>query len=83
MAEAHIVPGLAHASLISTFFCSDAGCKVVLDIAECRMYYEEKVVLTGTRDEAAALSELPINPAGVPGQVPATIKSLDLHLQPN
>jgi hypothetical protein len=35
--EAHIVPGLAHASLISTRKCCDAGCKAVFDLQECRV----------------------------------------------
>ena len=38
MTEGHIVPGLAHASLISTRKFCDAGCKVVFNMHECRVF---------------------------------------------
>ena len=38
--EVHIVPGLAHASLILTHMLCDAGYNVVFDMAECRVYYK-------------------------------------------
>ena len=47
MAEAHIVPGLVHASLISTRKFCDAGSKVIFDIDECRVYYKGELVLSG------------------------------------
>ena len=81
--EVCIVPGLAHASLISTQKYCDTGCNVVFDVAECRVYYKGKLVITGGRDKATALWKPPINPSGAPGQVLRTIKSLNLHLPPN
>ena len=36
--ETHIVPGLSHASLISTRKFCDAGCRVIFDQEECRIY---------------------------------------------
>ena len=51
MTEAHIVPGLAHSSLISTKKFCEAGCKVVFDEEECRVYYKDKLVLSGDRGE--------------------------------
>ena len=42
--EAHIVPGLAHTSLISIKILCDAGCKVTYDDNECRKYYRKKIV---------------------------------------
>ena len=36
--EAHIVPGLSHASLISTRKFCESGCKVIFDANECRVY---------------------------------------------
>ena len=40
MTEVHIVPGLAHSSLISTRkFCA-AGCKVTFDQQECKVYHK-------------------------------------------
>ena len=40
--EAHIVHGLAHASLISIKILCDAGCKVAYDNDECRVHYNKK-----------------------------------------
>ena len=60
--EAHIVPGLAHASLISTRHFCEAGCKVIFDTNECRVYYKGKLVLEGSKEKNTALWKLPINP---------------------
>ena len=46
MTEAHIVPGIERSLIATRKFC-DAGCKVVFDMEECRVYYEGKLVLTG------------------------------------
>ena len=81
--EAHILPVLAHSSLILTWKFCDAGCKVVLNMTECWVYHKGKLVLTEGRDAATVFWKLPTNSAGVPGQVPTTIDSIDLHLQPN
>ncbi len=50
MTETHIVPGLAHSSLISTRKFCDAGCKVSFDMDECRVYFKGQLVSTGNRD---------------------------------
>ena len=47
--EAHIVPSLAHASLISIKILCDAGCKVTYDDDECRVYYNKILVWLGKR----------------------------------
>ena len=62
MTECHIVPGLAHSSLISTRKFCDAGCKVSFDEDECRVYYKGQLVLTGDRDPCTTLWRLPLNP---------------------
>ena len=62
MSEAHIVPGLAHASLISPRFVFEEGCKLIFDTNECRVYYKGKIVLAGGKDNNTALWKLPINP---------------------
>ena len=73
MTEAHVVPGLAHSSLISTKKFCEAGCVVVFDRLECRVYFGpksvqhriasiEELVLTGSRDESTGMWKLPINP---------------------
>ena len=51
MTEAHIVPGLAYLSLLSTKKFCEAGCKAVFDETECRVYYKGKLVLSGGRDK--------------------------------
>ena len=84
MTEAHIVPGLSHSSLISTRKFCDAGCKVIFDIDECRIYYNEQLVLIGDRDPTTGLWRLPINPQAKPAtslNAPQT-DALDLQLNP-
>ena len=58
--ESHIVPGLAHASLISIKILCDAGCKVTYDDDECRVYYNRKVVWIGKREPQTGLWILPL-----------------------
>ena len=58
--EGHIVPGLAHSSLISTRQFCDHGCKVVFDLHECRVYYKEELVLRGGRNKQTGLWDLSI-----------------------
>ena len=80
MTEAHIVPGLAHASLISTRKFCDAGCKVMFDDKECRVYFKGELVLVGGRDKATGLWQLPINPTRKANQKSNMIDHLDLQL---
>jgi hypothetical protein len=47
MTEDHIVPGMAHSSLISIKKCCDGGCKVMYDETEVRVMYKGKLVLAG------------------------------------
>ena len=61
MTKAHIVPGLAHSSLISTKKFCEVGCKVVFDETECRVYYKGELVLSGGRDKKTEMWQLPIN----------------------
>ena len=82
MTGAHIVPQLAHSSLISTKQFCDAGCKVTFDVDECRVYYKDELVLIGNRDPESRLWRLPINPRAKPANNPA-IEPLDLHTRPN
>ena len=58
--EAHIVPGLAHAPLISIKILCDAGCKVTYNDDECRVYYNKKVVWLGKREPQTELWILPL-----------------------
>jgi hypothetical protein len=45
--DAHIVPGLAHTSLVSIKILCDAGCKVTYDDTACNVYYADKLVWRG------------------------------------
>ena len=76
MTEAHIVPGLSHASLISTRKFCDGGCKVTFDMDECKVFYQGKLVLSGQRDPVTGLWKVPINPTMHQSQ---TIQGLDLQ----
>ena len=58
--QAHIVPGLAHTSLISIKILCDAGCRVVFEKAYCRVYYQNKIVWTGHREPNTGLWVLPM-----------------------
>ena len=58
--EAHIVPGLAHASQISIKILCNAGCKVTYDNDECRVYYNKKVVWLGKIEPQTGLWILPL-----------------------
>ena len=59
--HAHIVPGLAHTSLISIKSLCDAGCKVAYDEDEVRVYFKCKLVWTGNREPTTGLWVLPLN----------------------
>ena len=60
MTKAHIVPGMAHSSLISIKKFCDEGCKVMYDENEVRVIYKGKIVLSGGRDARTGLWLLPI-----------------------
>ena len=83
MTEAHIVPGLAHASLILTRKFCDAGCKVMFDKEECRVYFKNKLVLVGVRDVTTGLWQLPINPSEHAKPTSTVVDHLDLHVPLN
>ena len=64
--EAHIVPGIERSLIATRKFC-DAGCQVIFDQEECRIYYNNRLVLTRERDKAdTSLWKLPVNPKKTP-----------------
>ena len=64
--EAHIVPGIERSLIATRKFC-DAGCQLIFDQDECRIYYKNRLVLTGKRDKTdTTLWKLPINPKNPP-----------------
>ena len=79
MTEAHIFPGMAHLSLISIKKVCKGGCKVVYNIDKVRVYYKEKLVLSGERDEQTGLWCVPIAETTAENK---TYEALGLHLSP-
>ena len=83
---AHIVPGLAHASLLSTAKFCDAGYTVSFDATACKIYDGPTLVLEGGRDTTTNLWRLPLNPQAPPpprhGINHVTHKSTHLCPQP-
>ena len=71
--HAHIVPGLHHTSLISIKALCNAGCSVVYDSDECRVYLKGKLVWTGIREPSTGLWILPLTPCK------EHLHALDLH----
>ena len=57
--KAHIVPGLAHTSLVSIKMLIDVGCFVTYG-KNVIVYYEEKVVWMGPRENLTELWVLPL-----------------------
>ena len=51
----HILPELAQASLISVRVLCNAGCRVIFDDQECRVYFKGKVVQVGYKDPSTNL----------------------------
>ena len=68
---AHIVPGLAHTSLVSISTLCDAGCKVKYNENTCDVYFKNMKVWTGQRKPTTGLWVLPLSPtkSGDPQQV--------------
>ncbi|KAL7501873.1 hypothetical protein ACHAXN_001014, partial [Cyclotella atomus] len=74
--QAHIVPNLAHSSLVSARKFCDAGCQVIFNVDECKVIYKDKTVLTGFRDVRTGLWKVPIDPSSEPNKV---LPHLDLY----
>ena len=60
--RAHIVPGLAHTSLVSIKVLCDAGCNVQYNGKHCLVYYKRKLVWKGKREATTKLWVLPLEP---------------------
>jgi hypothetical protein len=53
--HAHIVPGLAHTSLVSIKMLCDAGCILTYDKNACKVYFKNKVMWRGVREPSTGL----------------------------
>jgi len=58
--KAHIVPGLAHTSLVLIKILCEEGCKVSYDEDEVRVYFKHKIVWKGKREPTTGLWVLPL-----------------------
>ena len=59
--EAHIVPGLAHSSLISIKQLCDNGCTVLFTKKHCKVYHKAELVLVGRLHPSTGLWIVPTN----------------------
>ena len=57
-----IVPGMSHTLLVSTKVLTYAGCKVIYDKNDCRVYFNEDIVWAGVKKPSTGLWVLPIKP---------------------
>jgi hypothetical protein len=58
--KALVVPGLSHASLLSTTVFCDAGYKITYDADTCHLHDGHRHILTGTRDATTGLWHFPL-----------------------
>ncbi len=66
--KAHVIPGLAHASLISIKVLCKAGCTAIYKGDTVQIYYRGNFVWLGTEDPSTGLWVLPLNPSAPPKQ---------------
>ena len=55
---------MVHTSIIPIKVLTDAGCKVVYDTHECRVYFRNNIVWTGGKEPTAGLCVIPISTTG-------------------
>ena len=60
--KAHIVPGLAHTSLLLIKVLCDAGCEVTYNGKNCLVFYKQTLVWMGQREVSMRLWVLPLAP---------------------
>ena len=58
--KSHIVPGLAHTSLVSIKMLCDVGCKVTYNEDAVKVFYKNKLVGEGHRESSTRLWVLPL-----------------------
>ncbi|KAL7483087.1 hypothetical protein ACHAW6_013637, partial [Cyclotella cf. meneghiniana] len=58
---AHVVPGLAHSSLLSIKQLCDNGCHVLFTKQDCKVYRKAELMLVGKRHPATGLWVVPTN----------------------
>jgi hypothetical protein len=61
----HIIPELSVASLFGIRVLTAAGCKVWFDNLKCTVWYNNRIILQGGKDQATNLWTLPIGNVGM------------------
>ena len=77
--QAHIVPGLAHLSLISIKQLCDSGCHVIFTKNNCKVYRKAELMLEGKRHPATGLWIVPTSSAKLPPPTLPQFESYAAH----
>ena len=64
--KAHIVPGLTSTSLITIRKLTIMGCTVIFDQHQCRVYFQNKIILIGEKDPITDLWQIPLQQHQLP-----------------
>ncbi|KAL7503761.1 hypothetical protein ACHAXN_001695, partial [Cyclotella atomus] len=77
--ECHVVPGLAHSSLISIKVLCDKGCYVIFTKAACKIYYKGELVLEGKRHPGTGLWIVPTSKTPIDTKPPTKFETHAAH----
>eukprot|EP00804_Cyclotella_cryptica_P024589 CCRYP_001603-RA/>CCRYP_001603-RA protein AED:0.24 eAED:0.18 QI:0/0/0/1/1/1/2/0/837 len=76
---AHVVPGLAHSSLLSIKQLCDNGCHVLFTKQDCKDYRKAELMLVGKRHPATGLWVVPTNSHPISTKPPSAFASHAAH----
>ena len=76
---AHVVPGLAHSSLLSIKQLCDNGCHVIFTKKDCKVYRKAELMLEGKRHPATGLWVVPTNNHKISAKPPTAFTSHAAH----
>jgi hypothetical protein len=77
--QAHVVPGLAHSSLISIKQLCNSGCHVIFTKNNCKVYRKAELMLEGKRHPSTGLWIVPMSSTKLPPQIPPKFESHSAH----
>jgi hypothetical protein len=75
----HVVPGLAHSSLLSIKQLCDNGCHVIFTKNDCKVYRKAELMLVGKRHPATGLWVVPTNDSSIPTKPPRAFATHAAH----
>jgi len=76
---AHVVPGLAHSSLLSIKQLCDNGCHVIFTKKDCKVYRKAELMLVGKRHPTTGLWVVPTNDRNISSKPPSTFATHAAH----